>query len=234
MPNHTRKATVCSVEGCDAGGYMTRGLCKMHYARLRRHGDPGTAGKQHAVSWEGVACQVDGCDRRVTARGYCLAHYKRSRRWGDPKVRRVAPIEERFAARVTVGDFPDGRPGLGPCEVWTGNRMVNGYGVLSLARGVTVLAHRWAYEHFVGPIPEGLVIDHLCRVRHCVNPDHLEAVTNEENLRRGAGYGLRNGMRSACINGHEYTPENTYTHPTKGSVRCRECARAHDRKRKSA
>ena len=107
-----------------------------------------------------------------------------------------------------------------------GARMVSGYGVLSLGRGVTMLAHRWSYEHFVGPIPDGLVIDHLCRVRHCVNPDHLEPVTNEENLRRGAGYGLRNGMRSACINGHEYTPENTYTHPTKGSVTCRECARA--------
>lgn len=229
-----RRATRCSVEGCEAGGYITRGLCKMHYARLRTTGEVGTAEKKHAVSWAGQICTVDDCDNPVKSKGYCLAHYKRARRWGDPKIKRNLPIEDRFAKRVQVGDFPEGRPGLGPCELWAGRRMVNGYGVLSTARGTGVLAHRWAYEQFVGPIPEGLVIDHLCRVRHCVNPDHLEAVTNEENLRRGAGYGLRNGMRSTCINGHEYTPENTYTHPTKGSVTCRECARIRDRKRKSA
>lgn len=72
-----------------------------------------------------------------------------------------------------------------------------------------------------------MVIDHLCRVRLCVNPSHLEAVTNLENLRRGAGYGLQNGMRSKCINGHRYTPKNTYTAPD-GGIRCRACARNRD------
>ena len=187
----------------------------------------------HAVSWAGVACSVDDCGAQVRASGYCMAHYKRWKRWGDPNIKRpVTPAPERFWRNVEKsGPTPEGRPGLGACWVWTAGRISTGYGCFSITKWTKALAHRWAYESEVGPIPDGLVIDHLCRNRLCVRPSHLEPVTGEENLRRGAGYGLRNGMRSECRNGHEYTEENTYVDPTRGTVRCRECGRIRDRAR---
>lgn len=219
-----RKATTCAVGGCKAGGYMTRGLCKMHYARLRRHGDTGAAGKMHAVSWAGATCTVDGCEKAVKATGLCLAHYKRKAKYGSPTGRPHKPTAaESFAAKITPGD--------GGCWQWIGTMHAAGYGVFR-HDGQQWLAHRWSFEHHIAPVPDELVIDHLCRNRACVNPWHMEPVTNEENLRRGLGYSLQNGMRSCCVNGHEYTPENTYTDPTKGTVRCRTCAR--DRQRKAA
>lgn len=89
------------------------------------------------------------------------------------------------------------------CWLWTGRKNRGGYGRLTI-NGTTTGAHRWSYEYHVGPIPEGLVIDHLCRTRACVNPAHLEPVTNTENIRRGEA-----GQRTHCYAGHEFTPENT-------------------------
>jgi hypothetical protein len=88
------------------------------------------------------------------------------------------------------------------------------------------VAHRVAYEIYRGPIPEGLVLDHLCRNRQCVNPSHLEAVENRTNILRGTGFAAHHARKSHCPQGHEYGTENTYL--DKGGMRhCRACG--HDR-----
>lgn len=101
------------------------------------------------------------------------------------------------------------------CWEWQGYRYGNGYAAMSW-QGTQQLLHRLAYEYFVGAIPPGMQLDHLCRIRHCVNPEHLEPITSRENTRRA--------MRTHCVNGHEFTPENTYT-PADGKRYCRECRR---------
>ena len=93
-----------------------------------------------------------------------------------------------------------------------------GYGMVSI-EGRSVYAHRYAYERFIGPIPDGLVIDHLCRNRACCNPWHLDVVPQRVNCLRGERAGLR---VQTCKHGHDYTPENTYINP-QGYRVCRSC-----------
>lgn len=115
------------------------------------------------------------------------------------------------------------------CLLWTGTSTGNGYGRF-WHEGKMVLAHRFAYECAYGPIPDGLQIDHLCRVRCCVNPDHMDVVTNAENTKRGlTGQWKRPDI---CKRGHAMTPENTYTYPH-GGRECRACKRMHNKKRRS-
>lgn len=110
------------------------------------------------------------------------------------------------------------------CWNWTGYLMPNGYG--QCKPGGTdipvVLAHRWAYEHWWGPIPEGLEIDHLCRNRRCVNPGHLEAVTRSQNILRSPLFPLSQWrLSSHCLRGHKRSEDNTYY--WRGHRQCREC-----------
>src|ERR1035437_6893898 len=90
------------------------------------------------------------------------------------------------------------------CWNWTAHTDGMGYGQLAKPgqHGGLVVAHRFAYELLVGPIPEGLQLDHLCRNRACVNPDHLEPVTRRVNILRGVGFGAVNAKKTECPRGH--------------------------------
>ena len=126
--------------------------------------------------------------------------------------------DERFDEKWTP------EPNTG-CWVWMASSSDDGYGQF-WSEEKMVRAHRYAYERWVGPIPEGLTIDHLCRVRHCVNPDHLEAVTNRENILRGETIAAAYAARTHCLQGHPYDEENTYVPPRGGRRECRTCRRA--------
>lgn len=110
----------------------------------------------------------------------------------------------------------------GGCWIWTGTLYSNGYGSIYVDGRVS-LTHRVSYEIRVSKVPEGLEIDHLCRVRSCLNPEHLEPVTHAENMRRA--------MRTHCVNGHEFTAENTYR-PADGKRYCRTCRRQRNREQR--
>jgi len=129
-------------------------------------------------------------------------------------------------------------PGRGGCLIWFGRISTPGYGSTRVKIDGTwrcALAHRLAYEELVGPIPDGLVLDHLCRVRRCVNPAHLEPVTILENLMRSPiAPAAVNSRKTHCPLGHEYTPENTYVrkqrkNPDRTERSCLTCRRKRGR-----
>lgn len=133
-------------------------------------------------------------------------------------------FEQRFWEKVNMnGPIPTHRPSLGRCWVWTAGIKDNGYGRID-----NFNAHRISYIIHSGTIPAGKVVDHLCRVRVCVNPAHLEAKTQRENLRApgsqvGMAVARRNQAKTHCKHGHEFTPENTRQY--KGERVCRTCQR---------
>ena len=145
----------------------------------------------------------------------------------------------RFWTKV---QFPEPNDG---CWLWTGHCMANGYATFRTG-GVhmpLVLVHRWAYEFCVGPIPDGLQIDHLCCARSCVRPDHLEPVTAMENVRRSARFIQRElptehskyswqHKITRCPQGHTYDRANTYVHQN-GYRKCRQCRREKEAVRKA-
>lgn len=145
---------------------------------------------------------------------YCQKHYQRNRKYGSP----LAGGPEKlgtlglFRKYVTLDDN---------CWLWTGPTDGHGYG-----RAGRVRAHRFSYELLVGPIPDGLVLDHLCRVPLCVRPDHLEPVTDGENTRRGVAAQRRTERALAavtCSKGHAWTEDNIYWRGEPKRRMCRAC-----------
>lgn len=130
---------------------------------------------------------------------------------------------DNFLAKIKVNDSG--------CWEWLGYISQKGYGQLSCnCRGIA--AHTFSYELFIGPVPMGLELDHLCNVKHCVNPVHLEPVTQAENMRRAGGYallaqkggrarGVQLKAKTHCPQGHPYDAVNTYIN--KGARNCRIC-----------
>lgn len=110
------------------------------------------------------------------------------------------------------------------CWIWHGAKTANGYGVFNTGEKRNCLAHRYAYEATHGPIPEGMQLDHLCRTRPCVRPDHLEVVDNRTNQLRGNSPSGVHARQTHCMHGHEFTAENTYRRKN-GSRECRQCRR---------
>lgn len=142
---------------------------------------------------------------------------------------RSVSLRERFFTKTVQAD--------GGCWEWTGAKIPNGYGVIGVA-GRNQPAHRVAYEIFVGPIPDGMSIDDLCRNRACVSAEHLEPlepVTTRENVLRGIGLTAQNAVKTHCLRGHEFTPENTYwiKNPSGPGRECRTCKAQFARRKRS-
>ena len=134
-------------------------------------------------------------------------------------MRKGKSAHERFWSKVAL-------PDENGCMLWLASSKSNGYGQFGIG-GKNLYAHRVAYLWLVGPIPDELQLDHLCRNRKCVAPDHLEAVTQQENLRRGEA-GINNRVKTHCPHGHRFTPENTKLN-RQGSRMCAICKRVASR-----
>ena len=175
-------------------------------------------------------CTIPDCTSRRVGRGLCRMHYMRWKRNGDPLATpRFAPLTEVFWRYVdkTSGD----------CWFWTGAKC-RGYGRFSISQKPTVVvpAHRYAYEQVVGPIPDGLTIDHLCRNKACVNPAHLEPVTMRVNVLRNGSPAALNAQKTNCKHGHPFTEANTYVYARarRGARKCRECERIRMRHKRAS
>jgi len=132
-------------------------------------------------------------------------------------------VDERFDEKVE----PEPMSG---CHLWMAFINPDGYG--TFRGGASRLAHRFSYERAHGPIPEGMVIDHVCRNRACVNPDHLRAVTRWQNVHENSDAAAhRNSLKTHCDNGHAFTPENTYWQGPERRWRACEKCRQRNRER---
>lgn len=147
-----------------------------------------------------TVCVQDQCGRKTQARGLCNRHYKAAQRRGELPARIPYDMTRAFWARVEKTET---------CWLWRGGINADGYGQFQPSRERNLRAHKFAWESEHGPTPDGMVLDHLCRTRACVRPEHIEAVTPRTNTLRGIGPAAINSRKTRCKNGHRFTPENT-------------------------
>lgn len=180
----THSTSTCSAPSCDRA-VKTRGLCNAH-DQQRRRGKPLTHINPRRLSHEPVpTCAYHGCGRPAVAKGLCQCHRVQQKRDlplstlrpDRPPVPKKAPKKkpsraELFWSKVTKTES---------CWLWNGSTTKNGYGQFGIGWPKSIGSHRWAYEDAYGPIPKGMQIDHICRVRLCVNPTHLRLATNKQN-----------------------------------------------------
>jgi hypothetical protein len=178
-------------------------------------------------------CEIPGCINPLRYSTLCNAHYLRRLRYGDARAVFLRPTrQQRFEKRIVR------LPGVNSCWAWSGAHFKQ-TGYASFNVPVTdggywqpTVAHRVSYELYKGEIPHGYVIDHLCRNRGCVNPEHLEAVTQQTNILRGTAPSALAVRTNRCQRGHELTEENVIRRPCAPNKReCRECARMRERQR---
>jgi hypothetical protein len=155
-----------------------------------------------------------GTEIRQLPLGVLESQCKRSEQIGMEN----SPLSE--ADRVRFWSYVEQEPNSG-CWLWTGAINGCGYGFISVS-GEMHRAHRVAFELCRGAIPEGLQLDHLCRVRRCVNPDHLDPVSQRENVLRGTGITAANAAKTHCPRGHAYA-DNAYVRPGRTDRECRLC-----------
>lgn len=176
-------------------------------------------------------CSISGCERRHEARGWCTTHYAKWKRTGDPLhvdpvyALRYEPVEARFRAKVE--ELPSG------CWRWTANcqkrKGAPAYGLFKTG-GVNMFAHRWAYEQWIGPIPNDRQIDHYrfpqdgCIGPVCVNPEHLRPATIRENNLRSDAPSAWNAAKTHCAQGHPFSGDNLRIKRS-GQRCCRICTR---------
>lgn len=140
------------------------------------------------------ACVAEDCTGQARGRGMCMKHYQRFMKRGTMAAREMPTASERFWAKVKRGEG---------CWNWTAAKYGNGYGHFGLSAERGVIAHRYAWEELVGPIPEGALLDHTCHNRACVNPTHLRHATQKQNLENQSQ--LRNDNSSGVRGVHRHS-----------------------------